>query len=566
LFSLLAKLWTIPSPRERGHAIVLVALMVVSAFLEVIGIGLIIPVIALLAKPELAEQSPIILLVKRFLGPSVDNEGFILILCIVIILLFLGKNIFLATQAYLQARFAFGLGGRLASRLFEKYLRAPYAFHLQRNSGHLMGSLGLASGICSGIMMPGMIILSEAIIVIIILAVLLVLSPWVTLCLISLIALFSAAIYFPMRTRNFRLGVAYRNEAQALGKYSLQGLKGVKESKVRNAEGFFIVEYARHQHAFNRTLASQSFLGNLPRFAIEAMIVSLGMGTLAILILANVATGSIILTLSLLAVSLVRLMPSFSRIQYNLATIRQQQHNLDQYHAEAVDLPPEDKTPKRPDLPFHDKITIDHLSFRYAPDTPDVLANFSLDIPRNASVAFVGPTGCGKTTLVDLILGLLKPTAGAIRTDGIDIEQNLPAWQTRIGYVPQFIFLLDESIKANVAFGIPDHQIDDNRIRECLQTAQILDFVDSLPNGLETLVGDNGIRLSGGQRQRVGIARALYHHPEILILDEATSALDNDTEKAFVDALKNLHGKLTILIVAHRLTTVQNCDQVVKMA
>ena len=220
---------------------------------------------------------------------------------------------------------------------------------------------------------------------------------------------------------------------------------------------------------------------------------------------------------------------------------------------------------KRSKLSFDNKICFDSIKFGYSEESPIIFDAFSLEIPRNSSVAFVGPTGCGKTTLIDLLLELLKPLSGAISVDGVNIEENLPAWQKRIEYVPQFIFLLDDTIKANVAFGVSSDKIDDNRVRECLQIAQILDFVENLPKGIDNLIGENRIRLSGGQRQRIGIARALYHRPEILVLDEATSALDNDTEKAFVDALGSLHGKLTIIIVAHRLTTVQNCDRIVKL-
>ena len=565
MLSVVKKLWVILTPEERRRSLGLIAMMVVSAMLEVVGIGLIVPVIGLLARPELAEQNGIIIMIKQVLAPSASNRTFILILCGTSIILFLGKNLFLVVQAYFQARFVFGMGSRLGNRLYETYIHAPYTFHLERNAGHLMGALELSSAIPSALLMPGMVFVSEAIVVAAILFVLLVLSPVVTLCLTALIAVISAAIYYPMRRRNYEAGVTFQRESLERQKYALQGLKGIKESKVRNVEAFFAAEYARHQHAVSRAQAVQSFLGNIPRFAIEAMVVSLGLGALAVLLLANMATGSIILTLSLLAVSMVRLMPSFTRMQYSLAVMRQHQAVLDSYHAEAVDLVCEDKTAKRPDRPFLDRISLRSLSFRYATSGPEVISNFSLDIPKNTSVAFVGPTGCGKTTLVDLILGLLKPSFGEVLVDGVGIGENLPAWQTRVGYVPQFIFLLDDTILANVAFGVPVERVNESRVAECLRTAQICDFVDSLPQGLRTIVGENGIRLSGGQRQRVGIARALYHNPEILVLDEATSALDNDTEKAFVDALRALHGKLTIIMVAHRLTTVQNCDHILEI-
>ena len=218
-----------------------------------------------------------------------------------------------------------------------------------------------------------------------------------------------------------------------------------------------------------------------------------------------------------------------------------------------------EKTAGELPIEFKNELTVENLSFSYVPGTP-VIKDFSLVIPRLASVAFTGMTGSGKSTLIDLIIGLLPPDSGCVRVDGRDIAENLASWREKIGYVPQSIFLLNSSIRKNVAFGVSDEEIDDKRVWECLKMAQLEDFVNTLPQKLDAFVGDNGIQLSGGQRQRIGIARALYRDPEVLILDEATSALDNETEQAFIDALKILHGKITILMIAHRLTTVAHCD------
>jgi ATP-binding cassette subfamily C protein len=410
-----------------------------------------------------------------------------------------------------------------------------------------------------------MTLLTELIIIVSILIMLLILSPSVTLGLIAVVLLVSAAVFFPFQNWNRKLGNATVKESLDLSKIELQGLKAVKESKIMNVEDFFSKDYFIHISKRNRIQADISFMGNMPRFMIEAMLVVVGMGMLIVLVLSDKSIGSITMTLSLFAVSLVRLMPSMSRIQYSLTTIRHAQGIFDPLSKELCYFDRDDKSVKRVNLPFENKISFNSIKFGYSDGAPNIFDGFSLEIPRKSSVAFVGPTGCGKTTLIDLLLGLLKPLSGTICVDGVNIEENLPAWQKRIGYVPQFIFLLDDTIRANVAFGVPPDKIDDNRVRECLQIAQILDFIETMPKGIDNLIGENGIRLSGGQRQRVGIARALYHGPEILVLDEATSALDNETEKAFVDALKTLHGKLTIIIVAHRLTTVQNCDRIVEI-
>lgn len=564
MFLMFKQLWTLFKPNERLICFGLLFMMLISAALEILGIGLVMPVIALLARPELIEQNRHLKLLKDILQPS-SNETFLIILCLILIILFIFKNSFLGIQNYIQARFIFSKGAQLASKLFDSYIHAPYKFHLSRNAGHLIGSLSLASGLCNGILVPMMTLLTELIIIVSILIMLLLLSPSVTLGLIAVVLLISAVVYFPFRNWNRKLGHSMAKESMELSKIELQGLKAVKESKIMNVEDYFSKDYFFHISRRNLIYANMSFMGNMPRFIIEAMLVVVGMGTLVVLILSDKSVGSITMTLSLFAVSLVRLMPSMSRIQYSLTTIRHSQGVFEPLSKELCYFEREDKSVKRADLPFDGKISFNSVKFGYSNESPNIFDGFSLEIPRNSSVAFVGPTGCGKTTLIDLLLGLLKPLSGAICVDGVSIEENLPAWQIRIGYVPQFIFLLDDTIKANVAFGVPSDKIDDNRVHECLQIAQILDFVETLPEGIDNLIGENGIRLSGGQRQRVGIARALYHRPEILVLDEATSALDTGTEMAFVDALKTLHGKLTIIIVAHRLTTVQNCDRIVEI-
>jgi ATP-binding cassette subfamily C protein len=564
MFSMFKQLWNLFTPRERLICFGLLFMMLISAALEILGIGLVMPVIALLARPELIDQNRHLKMLKGILHPS-SNESFLIILCLIIIILFLFKNSFLGIQNYIQARFIYYKGAKLASKLFDNYIHAPYKFHLMRNSGHLIGSLGLASGLCGGVLVPMMTLLTELIIIVSILIMLLLLSPSVTFGLIAVVLLISASIYFPFRNWNRKLGNSMAKESLELSKIELQGLKAVKESKIRNVEDYFSKDYLVHSKTKNLISANISFMLNMPRFMIEAMLVVVGMSTLIILVLCDKSVGSITMTLSLFAVSLVRLMPSMSRIQYSLTNIRHSQGIFEPLSKELCFFERDDKSVKRVNLPFESKISFNSVKFGYSEESPNIFDGFSLEIPRKSSVAFVGPTGCGKTTLIDLLLGLLKPLSGTICVDGVNIEENLPAWQKRIGYVPQFIFLLDDTIRANVAFGVPSDKIDDNRVRECLQIAQILNFIENLPKGIDNLIGENGIRLSGGQRQRVGIARALYHRPEILVLDEATSALDNETEKAFVDALKTLHGKLTIIIVAHRLTTVQNCDRVVEI-
>ena len=341
------------------------------------------------------------------------------------------------------------------------------------------------------------------------------------------------------------------------------GLRAIREVKVNGKMDFFINRTRESRKMVARYWTYLYAAGQIPRLWLESAAIFQVMLFFILMLCFNVPQGTILLTFSLLIAAMSRMLPACSRINYNITVIKQNSAATFSV-LDDLDIEPENPGNASP-LEFEKEISIENVSFGYTPDKT-VIKNFSLTIPRLASVAFTGSTGCGKSTLIDLILGLLKPDAGIIKVDGRNIEENLASWREKIGYVPQFIYLRDTSIRENVAFGIPPEEIDDEKVISCLKMAQLESFVNSLPEKLESFVGDNGIQLSGGQRQRIGIARALYRNPEVLILDEATSALDNDTEKAFIDALKMLHGKITILMIAHRLTTVAHCDMNIHLA
>ena len=563
--TLLPKFWRLLTPAEKCGLFPLLLLMIVGAFLELIGLGLIMPVIAILANPLLIEQNKYLNAIHTFINPA-SNKTFLLTLCFGVAAIYLVKNVFLAFATRLQVRFVSKLSERMASGLFDSYVRAPYSFHLAKNSSDLLNNINMVSHVASSLFVPGLMFVTEMVTVLAILGVMLFFVPLATLGLAIVSLTIILGLYYPFKRYNLELGERINRHSAEIFRDIMQAFEGIKECKVRNCEGVLSDRHARHQKLFREAEMSRGFISQLPRFSIEALIVVAGMGTLAIFVMADIAMGSIILKLSLVAVALIRLMPSFSRIQYQLNSMRQSLHSSSTIYDDLEMLrPPPPPRIAQPPITFSETIRLDNLSFSYAGTDDPILAAFSTEIRKNASVAFVGPTGCGKTTLMDIILGLLKPTSGRVLVDGRDISENLPSWQTKIGYVPQFIFLMDASIRENVAFGeLPEH-IDDAHVRHCLAMAQLLDFVDGLPLKLETAVGERGVRFSGGQRQRIGIARALYHNPEILAFDEATSALDTDTEKAFVDALRTLKGRLTIIMIAHRLSTVQDCDTILKL-
>lgn len=560
---LFLRLLRLLSAGERLNVFVLIVLMVIGALMELVGLGLVMPVIAILAEPALMTQNRFLRVIHEFIPLASDNQ-FILALCAVVAVVYLGKNIFLLFLTNLQARFVFAKTAELGSRLFALYMGAPYSYHLTKNSSAFMNNINMIGAVAFNVMMPAMMLATEVVVISVIFATMLLLAPTLTLALAVVSVLLAVLLHFAMRSYNSNIGARLNGHKLEITRDVMQTFEGIKECKMLNCEELFSSSHAEHQRLLRQAEAEQHVAGQIPRFSIEAFVVVAGMGALAALVLCGVATGSIILRLSFVAIAMIRLMPSLSRINYYLSTMR---HTLPAFDAIMSDLdalhPP--ASPKAPALSFNQSIRLENISFKYEGGDSAVVSGFSLEIPKNSSLALVGQTGCGKTTLLDIILGLLKPSPGRILVDGRDIEENLPSWQRRIGYVPQVIHLMDESVRVNVAFGVPTATIDDARVKRCLETAQLWSFVESLSDGFETIIGERGVRLSGGQRQRLGIARALYHDPEILALDEATSALDTDTEKAMVDALKKLHGTLTIIMIAHRLSTVQGCDRIVNI-
>lgn len=562
---ILQKIWNILSTRERLCVLMLLIALVAGAVFELISIGLIMPIIALLSKPELIEQNKYLRLVYEFINPR-SQQMFIIILCCSVIGIYIFKNLYMLKLTEVMSRLIISKSAGFTSALFSTYIHAPYAYHLKHNSSSLHKKLDLTGLIFTNICQSLLIVAADVIVIFFILIMLFYCSPLTTLVLFVIFVVVNLALYIPFKNYNYNLGQSFFKYSQAIAQYDLQALRGIKEVIVSNCQQSLYSDYSLLQQQRGKVKTKHYVLGQVPRYFIEAFVVAAGLGVLMVFMWLGMAHGSILLTLTLLAVSMIRMMPSMSRIQYNLTTVRHNLHAFNEIYEDLKKLSPAIvKASNKEALSFKDKIEISNLDFAYENTKENIFSDFSLSIPHASSVAFVGTTGCGKTTLVDIILGLLKPVKGQVCVDGRDIEENLFSWREKIGYVPQFIFLMDSNIAENVAWGVKKENIDENRVRKCLKMAQLLDFAEALPNNIETNIGENGVCLSGGQRQRVGIARALYREPEVLILDEATSALDNETENAFVDTLDSLKGKLTIIIIAHRLTTIENCDKIIKL-
>ena len=448
--------------------------------------------------------------------------------------------------------------------------RGNLTFHLHRNSAQLIRNVYGEVNQFAGVISSTLTILTEDLVLLGISILLLLTEPMGAL--IVVLVLGGAAWWFQhsTRTRVTRWGKVRQYHDGLRIQHLQQGLGGAKEVKLLGRESDFLEQYSIHSIQSARMLQLQNFLQQLPRLWLELLAV-IGLALLVLSMLGREQiTTSIVPMLGLFAAAAFRLMPSIGRVLGAIQTLRYGLSVIDTLHKEFQLNAPDPsssqiKNTAHLNLFFKKEIRLSSIRYTYPGATDPAINSISITIRKGESVGFIGPSGSGKSTLMDVILGLLSPNVGQILVDGQDIQKNLRAWQDQIGYVPQTIYLTDDTLRRNVAFGLPNEQIDDTAVQRAIEDAQLEEFIASLPDGLETMVGERGIRLSGGQRQRIGIARALYHDPPILILDEATSALDSATEQSVMASISALQGKKTILIVAHRLTTVEHCDNLYRL-
>ncbi|MDA7579140.1 ABC transporter ATP-binding protein/permease [Alphaproteobacteria bacterium] len=561
------KIWSILSKRENLQVIALFILMLIGAFLEMLGIGLVIPVVTVLMQEDIVIKYPQINSFINILGnPSqtlITIYSMIGLLCVYMI-----KNFYLAFLVWRQRYFAYCVRTDLGRRLFSNYLYQPYSFHQRNNSAQLIRNIsGEVSILISYGINSILIIATEAMVVLGILVMLITIEPLGAAIVVLLVGPLSFVFYGLFRSKVARWGKARQIHDGLLLQNLQQGLGGVKDTKVIGCEETFVDEYDFHNKKSSKIAQWEQTLQALPRLWIELICLV----TLALLVtslsLGNERSANEILPiLGFFAAAAFRLMPSFSRVISALHGFQFSKPVIDVIVKEIkLDKEIQTLSPGSRIYDFKKDIVLDNINFTYESTKVKILDGLTLKIKHNQSIGLIGKSGAGKSTIADIILGLLSPEAGQVLVDGRNIQDDILGWRSQIGYVPQVVFLTDGTLKSNVAFGMKVDDIDEEAVRLAIKSAQLEQFIEELPNGMETVIGERGVRLSGGQRQRVGIARALYHNPAVLVLDEATSSLDVKTESGFIETISNLHGKRTLIIIAHRLSTIKHCDLVYRL-
>jgi ABC-type multidrug transport system fused ATPase/permease subunit len=555
---------------------------VLASVLETVGIGIVGPFIGLASNPDLIHSTPALSYLYSLTGFNRTNR-FIALIGFLVIIIFCFKSFI---SWYVQSRifkFTYIQREKLTARLMYAYLEAPYTLYLDKNSAQVVQNIISQTRIfADNILNPLMTLVSNFVSVLAVSFLLCLVNPLAVLSLIF-IALPLLILLNSFKDKIKLWGKELHEADLGIIRGINHSLGGFKETRVIGCGAFFAEEAIAEAHRYAEASISFYAFKLSPRFIVEAFLVIFVVSFTSISLLSRQDIQQLIPTLSIFAIASIRLIPSFTGITSGINILRNHSHALHQLYADLKEL--ESETAKveyhhrspatehlngnhqaeTQDIQFFKEVVLDRVSYHYPNTSKNALTEVSLTLPKGQSIALIGRSGAGKTTLVDVILGLLEPQQGDIRVDGVSIYNNLRSWQNLIGYIPQSIFLIDDTIERNIAFGVSDPLIDPHRLQKAIQAAQLSEVVDNLPNGVKTRVGERGVMLSGGQRQRVGIARALYHEREILVLDEATSALDNETETLVTEAIKSLSGVKTMIIIAHRLTTVEHCDRVYLM-
>ena len=559
MYNILKKINFLITKRQRLGLAVLTLLLFIGMILEVFGLGILIPAITVLLDPEKVGENPILANAKVFFE-GYSDQNFILILLGAIVIIYFVKSFFLVFLTHKQNRFLNNITAYLANNLYSSYLNQPYSFHLKRNASELIKNIQIEINYLNTFLVALMSLYIEGGFVLSILAALIYIEPLGAISIGIFYGVLSV-IFLQFTKKKLKYWGKLRESLDGqVAKIALEGIGGIKDILILGKTNFFINEFSNKSYLKARLNANQGTISQIPRFYLE-LISIIGLVSFIILLLfQGKDTTSLITVLGVFVAVTFRMIPSLNRIIASTQTMKYYISSLDVVYSEIKNYDEFKKIDKNHKIfSLQKSIEFKNISFCFNKEN-EVLKNINLVIKRGQSIGIMGESGSGKSTLVDLLLGLLKPTSGEILIDGISGLQTGQSWRNSIGYVSQSIFLTDDSVKNNIALGIPDHQIDNKRIIELLKQTKLDKLVNEMPFGINTLVGERGIQISGGQRQRIGLARALYNNPDILILDEATSALDSETEIEVMKSIYKLKKDKTIIMIAHRLSTLENCD------
>ena len=574
-----SKLLYLTKDHHKGFVRIAFIFLVVSV-LEVIGTGIIGPFIAIATNPDIIKTNYWLNLIYSQLNFSTEQD-FLIVVGIVVLIAFYIKAFlsFVSQKAVFQ--FGHNLKGDLSYKILKAYVEAPYSFHLRINSASIIQNvINTTDNVCSGVVMPLLTAISNFIIVLA-LTLLLIKASSIALFLILLLLPVVFGLFKLLQTRLAFWSKEGWSASEEMIRIMHHAIGGLKEIRVIGCESYFKQQMEQQTNRYSKNLTLNHAYGNLPRFVMEAFMVTFVVSFTFLYI--NLYRGqgqNLTAILGIFALASIRLLPAISNLVSNINRLKANAfaiHKLfyDFQEIEKAETLPfaDTNSPSKNLSPgsdvspllFKKQIVFSKVAFQYPDTSRKALDKISLVIPKGKSIGLIGKSGAGKTTLVDVLLGLFIPQSGDIKVDGRSVYSNLRAWQNLLGYVPQSIFLMDETLERNIAYGVPDHLIDRERVKKAIEMAQLNEVVEQLPQGIKTVVGEGGVLLSGGQRQRVGIARVLYHEREILVFDEATAALDNQTEGLITQATKALAGTKTIIIIAHRLSTIEHCDRIYQL-
>ena len=568
------KLMVLLDRQQKKKMVLLVFLMLIGAILETLGVSMIVPVMnVVLEEDAIAKHEYLQIICNMF---QLDNSNQLTILVMVgLVLVFVIKNIFLFFQQKVQLKFVYTNQFATSRRMMINFMQRPYEYYLNADTAVIQRSITSDVNNMYGLILALLQLVSEGIVFICLAGISLVTDVWMSLTVTVLLVVALLIIKCILKPIMRKAGEENQEFYSGLYKWIDQSVMGIKEIKIARKENYFINEYSKCGAGYVGAVQRYNLYNSTPRLLIEALAIAGMILYLMVQLLNGTEAADIVPQLGLLAVAAMRLIPCANRINNHLTSISYFEpffmgvsDNLqEEIRDEKIDYS-ETAYQKKVDvekLVIKKEIALQDITYKYPNTDVLIFDHADMTIPIGNAVGIVGTSGAGKTTIVDILLGLLQLENGRILADGVEVREHYDSWLKNIGYIPQTIFMIDSTIRKNVAFGYPDEEIDDAKVWEALKEAQLDEFVRGLPEGLDTGIGERGIRLSGGQRQRIGIARALFEDPEVLVLDEATSALDNETEAAIMDSINRLHGRKTLIIIAHRLQTIEKCDMVYRV-